>query len=74
MDSLLVVFVVLVVVFLAVVSMVYIMRPNFLMNCDDAYPDVDMWLAFTFSLVVAIFTILVVWLVCASTKSFHREF
>lgn len=67
MDTVLLMFVVLLVVFLAIVAMVYIIRPDALMDCDEMHPDVDMWMTFIFALIVALFTVAVVWLVCAYT-------
>lgn len=63
MDPVLLVFTVLIVVFLVVVALVYLLRPPALMNCDEDWPDVDMWKTFAFAMVVAIAHSFVVWFV-----------
>ena len=60
MDIVLVLFYVLLVVFLAILALIYLTRPQFFTRDDEPIPDIDLWLALIFSLVIAFLTVLVV--------------
>ena len=60
MDIVLILFCVLLIVWLAVVAIIYLLRPEYFIEDDEGAPDVDMWLAFIFALVIALLTVLVV--------------
>jgi nitrogen fixation/metabolism regulation signal transduction histidine kinase len=72
MDTILILFCVLVIVFLAIVAVIYLTRPSYFINEDEASPDIDKWLAFIFGLVIAVMTVIVVaiiWLKCCFTNA-----
>ena len=53
MNTLLIVFCVLVVVFLAVIAIIYVVRPTCFIDNDEANPDIDFWLTVNFAIACA---------------------